>query len=349
MSKIFSKSLSVFNILSNDIAIDLGTANTLIWKKGEGVKLNEPSVVAFDYANKSIIAVGFEAQAMIGKTHRSIKIVKPLRDGVIADFEIAEGMMRAFIRKATTTWQAARRIVVCVPSGITEVERRAIRDSCEHAGAREVYLIAEPMAAAIGVGLNVNDSNGNVIVDIGGGTTEVAVITYSSIVKARSIRDAGDEMTESIIRYFQEKHNFLIGERTAETVKHQVGSALPLEKEIEVEIKGRDKISGIPKRIHTNSKEVREAIIGTVNKIVETIIQLLDETPPELSADILDRGIILTGGGANLIGLDELIKRKTQLAVAVAEEPLTSVINGTGRVIDKLSEHSNVLIKSNRY
>ncbi|HPI20408.1 MAG TPA: rod shape-determining protein [Candidatus Kapabacteria bacterium] len=341
--------MSFFKLLSNDIAIDLGTANTLIWIKGKGIALNEPSIVAFDVSNKHIIAVGHEAQAMVGRTHRDINIIRPLRDGVIANFEIAEGMMRAFIRKATTSWQAARRIVVCVPSGITEVEKRAVRDSCEHAGAKEVYLIAEPMASAIGVGLNVNESVGNVIVDIGGGTTEIAVITYSRIVQDVSIRVAGDEMTESIVKYFKDKHNFLIGERTAERIKHTVGSAVQLEEEIEVEVKGRDNITGIPKRIQTNSAEVREAIKDTIENIVDAVIKLLDKTPPELAADILDRGIILTGGGANLIGLDELIRRKTRLPVVIAEEPLTAVVRGTGIVVENLNEYSAVLMKSNRY
>ena len=341
--------MSFFKLLSNDIAIDLGTANTLIWIKGKGIALNEPSIVAFDVSNKHIIAVGHEAQAMVGRTHRDINIIRPLRDGVIANFEIAEGMMRAFIRKATTSWQAARRIVVCVPSGITEVEKRAVRDSCEHAGAKEVYLLAEPMAGAIGVGLNVNESVGNVVVDIGGGTTEIAVITYSRIVQDVSIRVAGDEMTESIVKYFKDKHNFLIGERTAERIKHTVGSAVQLEEEIEVEVKGRDNITGIPKRIQTNSAEVRDAIKDTIDSIVDAIIKLLDKTPPELAADILDRGIILTGGGANLIGLDELIRRKTRLPVVIAEDPLTAVVRGTGIVVDNLNEYSSVLMKSNRY
>jgi rod shape-determining protein MreB len=338
-----------FNLFSNDVAIDLGTANTLIWMKGKGIVLNEPSIVAFDRTNKNIIAIGKEAQAMVGKTHRDIKIIRPLRDGVIADFDCAEGMLRNLIRKISPSWQPARRIVVCVPSGITEVEKRAVRDSCEHAGAKEVHLIAEPMAGAIGIGLNVQEPIGNMIVDIGGGTTEIAVIALSGIVTDESIRIAGDEMTEAIVQYFKRHHNILIGDRTAETIKCEVGSAVPLEEEIVIEVKGRDLVSGIPRMIQVSSADIRDALSEAVGQIVDAVLNLLERTPPELSADIFDRGIMLTGGGALLKGLDERLRRETSLPVHVADDPLTAVVRGTGRVLENLNEYSSVLIKSTRY
>ncbi len=343
------KRLPVLGFFSNDIAIDLGTANTLIWMKGKGVVLNEPSIVAFDRTTKKIVAIGHEAQAMIGKTHRDIRTIRPLKDGVIADFEIAEGMLRAFIRKISPTWQPARRIVVCVPSGITEVEKRAVRDSAEHAGAKEVHLIAEPMAAAIGIGLDVEAPVGNMIIDIGGGTTEIAVIALSGIVNDESIRIAGDEMTNSIVQYFKKNHNILIGERTAEAIKHQVGSAMPLEEEIQVEVRGRDLVAGVPRMTTVTSAEIREALAEPILAIVEAVKLSLERTPPELSADILDRGIMLTGGGALLRGLDERIRRETSLPVFVAEDPLTAVARGTGKVLENLPIYSQVLIKSRRY
>ncbi len=336
-------------LFSNDVAIDLGTANTLIWAKGKGIVLNEPTIVAFDRSTKHIIAIGHEAQAMVGRTHRDITVIRPMKDGAIADFEIAEGMLRAFIRKVSLTWQPARRIVVCVPSGITEVEKRAVRDSCEHAGAKEVHLIAEPMASAIGIGVNVHEPVGNMIVDIGGGTTEIAVIALSGIVADESVRIAGDEMTSAVVQYFKRQHNILIGDRTGENIKCQVGSAVPLEEEIDIEVKGRDLVSGIPKMIQVSSIDIREALAESVHLIVEAVLALLERTPPELSADILDRGILLSGGGALLKGLDERIRRETNLAVHVAEDPLTSVVRGTGRVLENLSEYSSVLIKSNRF
>lgn len=336
-------------IFTNDVAIDLGTANSLIWMKGKGIVLNEPSIVAFDRSSKHIIAIGHEAQAMVGKTHREIKIIRPMRDGAIADFEITEGMLRAFIRKVSLSWQPARRVVVCVPSGITEVEKRAVRDSCEHAGAKEVHLIAEPMAGAIGIGLNVHEPIGNMIVDIGGGTTEIAVIALSGIVTVESIRTAGDEMTQAIVQYFKRVHNILIGDRTAEMIKHRVGSAAPLDEEIEVEVKGRDLLTGVPKMIRIGSEEIREALAEPVNEIVQAVLNLLERTPPELSADIFDRGIMLTGGGALLLKLDDRLKQETGLPVHVADDPLTAVVRGTGHVLENISEYSNVLIKSTRY
>lgn len=341
--------MKLFNVFSNDAAIDLGTANTLIWMRGKGIVLNEPSIVAYDRSSKHIIAIGREAQSMIGKTHRDIRIIRPLRDGAIADFEITEGMLRAFIRKVSVSWQPARRMVVCVPSGITEVEKRAVRDSCEHAGAKEVHLIAEPMAGAIGIGLNVHEPIGNMIVDIGGGTTEIAVIALSGIVSDESIRIAGDEMTNSIVQYFRRQHNILIGDRTAEMIKCEVGSAVPLEEEIEIEVKGRDLVSGIPRMIQVSSKDIRDALSEAVEEIVNAVLSLLERTPPELSADIFDRGIMLSGGGALLKGLDERLKRETSLPVHVAEDPLTAVVRGTGKVMEHFNDYASVLIKNTRY
>ncbi len=338
-----------FSFFSNDVAIDLGTANTLVWMKGKGIVLNEPSIVAFDRTTKNIIAVGHEANAMVGKTHKEIRTIRPLKDGVIADFEIAEGMLRAFIRKVSQSWQPVRRVVICVPSGITEVEKRAVRDSAEHAGAKEVYLIAEPMAAAIGVGLDVHEPVGNMIVDIGGGTTEIAVIALSGIVSDESIRVAGDEMTSAIVQHFKRKHNILIGERTAEIIKHEVGSAYPVDEDVIIEVKGRDLVEGIPRMIEISSAEIREALEGSIQLIIEAIMNLLERTPPELSADIFDRGIILTGGGALLRGLDERIARETRLPVHVADDPLTAVARGSGKVLEHLTDYAPVLLKSKRY
>lgn len=339
----------MFKIFSNDVAIDLGTANTLIWMKGKGIVLNEPTIVAYDRSTKHIIAIGHDAQSMVGKTHKDIKIIRPLRDGAIADFEITEGMLRAFIRKVSMSFQPARKVVVCVPSGITEVEKRAVRDSCEHAGAKEVHLIAEPMAGAIGIGLNVHEPVGNMVVDIGGGTTEIAVIALSGIVADESIRIAGDEMTNAIVKYFRSTHNILIGDRTGEMIKCSVGSAVPLEEEIEIEVKGRDLVSGIPKSIIVSSLDIRDALTESVNEIVEAVLALLERTPPELSADIFDRGIMVSGGGALLKGIDERLRRATNLPVHIAEDPLTAVVRGTGKVLENLSDYSSVLIKSTRY
>lgn len=341
--------MGFFDFLSNDVSIDLGTANTLIWAKGKGVVLNEPSIVAYDRTTRNIIAIGTEAQTMIGKTHKDIVIVRPLRDGAIADFEITEGMLRAFIRKVSANWNSVRKVVVCVPSGITEVEKRAVRDSCEHAGAKEVYLIAEPMASAIGVGLDVNAPVGNLIVDIGGGTTEIALISYSRIVTDESIRIAGDEMTNAIVQYFKKYHNLAIGDRTAENIKINVGSAVELEEELEIEVRGRDIISGIPTARIVTSIEIREALADVIKEIINAIFRLLDDSPPELSADIYDRGIILTGGGALLKGLDEKIRIETKLPVHVPDDPLLAVVRGTGKVLENISEYSNVMIKNTRY
>ncbi len=341
--------MGFLSFLSTDIAIDLGTANTLIYIKGKGIVLNEPSIVAFDRTTKKIIAIGKEAKEMQGREHREIRVSRPMRDGVIADFEIAEGMIRAFIKKINSSTFSSRRIVIAVPSGVTEVEKRAVRDSAEHAGAKEVHLIAEPMAAAIGIGLDVDAPMGNMIIDIGGGTTEIATIALSGIVNEESVRIAGDEMNNSIMQFFKKSYNLLIGERTAESIKCEVGSAVPLKEEITVQVKGRDLVGGIPKTIEVSSVEIREALNESVIQIVESVKQTLERTPPELSADILDRGIMLTGGGALLKGLDERIRMETQLPVHVSEDPLTAVVRGVGKAIDNFNKYSKVFIRKRNY
>jgi rod shape-determining protein MreB len=341
--------MGIFSIFSADLAIDLGTANTLIFMKGKGVVLNEPSIVAFDRNTKKIVALGNEAREMLGRTHRDIRTIRPMKDGVIADFEIAEGMLREFIKKIHSSWLPSRRIVISVPSGVTEVEKRAVRDSAEHAGAKEVHLLAEPMAAAIGIGLDVDAPVGNMIVDIGGGTTEIAVIALSGIVTEESIRIAGDEMNNAIIQFFKKNHNILIGERTAEAIKCEVGSAMTLKEEISIQVKGRDLVNGIPKTTEATSVEIREALNESVQQIIDAIRLTLERTPPELAADILDRGIMLSGGGALLKGLDERVRLETSLPAHVAEDPLTAVVRGAGKVLENLNHYTKVLIKSRRY
>lgn len=341
--------MGIFDFFSTDIAIDLGTANTLIYIKGKGIVLNEPSIVAFDRNTKRIIALGNEAKEMQGREHREIRVSRPMRDGVIADFEIAEGMIRAFIKKVSSSGFASRRIVVAVPSGVTEVEKRAVRDSAEHAGAKEVHLIAEPMAAAIGIGIDVDAAVGNMIIDIGGGTTEIAVIALSGIVNEESIRIAGDEMNNAIMQFFKKNYNLLIGERTAESIKCEVGSAVPLKEEITIQVKGRDLVGGIPKTAEVSSVEIREALNENIVQIVEAVKQNLERTPPELSADILDRGVMITGGGALLKGLDERIRMETNLPVHVSDDPLTAVVRGAGKAIDHMSKYSKVFIRKRSY
>jgi rod shape-determining protein MreB len=340
--------LGFLNFLSNDVGVDLGTANTLIYVKNKGIVVNEPSIVAFEENTGKVVAVGTEAREMLGRTHQDIMTIRPLKDGVIADFEANEVMMREFIKKAKVNRISIGKIVVCVPSGITEVEKRAVRDSAERAGAREVYLVAEAMASAIGIGLDIEKPMGNMIVDIGGGTCEIAIISLGGIVLHTSIRIGGDEMNEAIIQYFKKNYNLLIGEKTAEMLKCEIGSVMPLEEEITTHVKGRDLIDGIPKTVEVNSAEIREALMDPVNTIVESIRLTLERTPPELSSDILDHGIILTGGGGLLRKLDELIQKETQLPVNVAEDPLTAVVRGTGKILTDFNRYLKVLLKTKR-
>lgn len=330
----------LFGLFSNDLAIDLGTANTLVYVKGKGIVCAEPSVVAVQKDSKGmkrVLAVGREAKEMLGRTPGNIEAIRPMKDGVIADFEITEAMLRYFIRKVHNRKNLVRpRIIICVPFGITEVERRAVRESAQCAGAREVYLIEEPMAAAIGAGLPVTEATGNMIVDIGGGTTEVAVISLAGIVFSQSVRVAGDKMDEAIIQYIKRKYNLLIGERTAEMVKIAIGNAYPNGEVKKIEIKGRDLVVGVPRIMEVNSDEIREAIAEPVNAIVEAVRIALEKTPPELAADIVDKGIVLTGGGALLKNLDVLLREETGLPVTIGEDPLSAVVLGTGRALDEL-------------
>ena len=340
---------SLLKFFANDLAIDLGTANTLVYLLGKDIVINEPSVVAVRKSDQEIVAFGNEAKEMVGRTPGEIVTIRPLRDGVIADFELAERMIRYFIRKAQPNWIIRPRIAVCVPSGITEVEKRAVRDSCEHAGAREVYLIDEPMAASIGVGLPVDEPVGSMIVDIGGGTTEIAVIALSGIVNSISIRIGGDEMNEAIIQYFKKNFNLLIGENMAEEIKCTLGSAAPFTDKETRSVKGRDLVAGIPKTIEITSKQVQEALAESVGAIVDSVKMCLEMTPPELSADILDRGILLTGGGAQLKGLTERLRKETNLPVLLAEEPMLCVARGTGKLLEDFNTYQKVLTKSKRY
>ena len=335
----------LMGVFSNDVAIDLGTANTLVYLKGKGIVLNEPSVVAVDRTTGKVIAVGKEAKSMLGRTPDEIVAVRPLKDGVIADFEKTEDLLREFIQKALRrrTWVRPR-IIICVPSGITEVEKRAVQDSAQHAGAREVLLVPEPIAAAIGVGLPVGKPSGNMIIDIGGGTTEIAVMALNSIVNQQSIRVGGDEMDEAIVQYVKKAYNLLIGEQTAEAIKIKIGSAFRLEQEEEMEIKGRDLVAGIPKTMKISSVEVREALSEPLQQIVDALMQSLEKTPPELASDIVDRGIVMTGGGSLLRGIDMLLREATNLPITVAEDPLTCVVLGTGKILDDPTLYDKVLM-----
>jgi rod shape-determining protein MreB len=336
--------------LANEIAVDLGTANTLIYVKGQGIVLNEPSVVALERDTGAVKAVGLAAKKMLGRTPKNIEAIRPLKDGVIADFEVTEKMLRDFLERVLRKRFMPMRpkVIVCVPSGITEVEKRAVRDSAESAGAKEVYLVAEPMAAAIGVGLPVETPTGNMVIDIGGGTTEIAVIALSGIVSDTSIRVGGDELDDAIVQFLKKNYNLAIGEQTAETVKMQIGSAYPQTEEREMEVKGRDIVSGIPKTVRIHSGEVREALQEPVMSIVEAVRAALERTPPELASDIVDRGIVMTGGGSLLRGLDALLREETALPINVDEDPLTCVVRGTGRILDDPNKYRSVLTLSRR-
>jgi rod shape-determining protein MreB len=338
----------ILGVFSNDLAIDLGTANTLVYVKGEGIVLSEPSVVAvrLDRVKNRVLAVGTEAKNMLGRTPGNIVAIRPMRDGVIADFEVTEAMLKHFIRKVHNrrTWVRPR-IIIAVPSGITQVEKRAVRESAESAGAREVFLLEEPMAAAIGAGLPITEPTCNMVVDIGGGTTEVAVISLSGIVYSRSLRVAGDKMDAAIMQYIKRKYNLLIGERTSEFIKTSIGNAYPSQQDIEtLEVKGRDLVSGIPKILAIDSEEVRVAISEQIDAIVETVKMALEQTPPELAADIVDSGIVLTGGGALLKNLDKLLMEVTGLPITVADDPLSTVAIGSGKALDSIEILKQVMI-----
>ncbi len=332
---------SFLGLFSSDLAIDLGTANTLVYVNGKGIVIDEPSVVAVQSnpnGTKKVLAVGTEAKLMLGRTPGNIVAIRPMKDGVIADFEVTEAMLRHFITKVHKRKKWVRpRTVICVPSGITQVERRAVKESAESAGAREVYLIEEPMAAGIGAGLPITEPTGNMVVDIGGGTTEVAVISLAGIVFSRSVRVGGDKIDESIIQYIRRKYNMLIGERMAEEIKIRIGAAAPLEEPEIMLIKGRDTVAGVPQTLEINSEEIREALTEPVNAILDAVRIALERTPPELAADIVDKGIMLTGGGALLRNLDSLMRHETGLPITVVEDPLTCVVRGSGMVLDNLT------------
>ena len=346
MSKVFDM---VFGLFSNDLAIDLGTANTCVYVKGQGIVLREPSVVAVKRDHKGtqkVLAVGVEAKRMLGRTPGNIVAIRPMKDGVIADFEITEAMLRHFIYKVHNSRRLVRpRIIICVPTGITQVEKRAVKESAQSAGAREVYLIEEPMAAAIGANLPITEPTSNMVVDIGGGTTEVAVISLSGVVYSKSVRVGGDKMDEAIMQHVKRKYNMLIGESTAEAIKIEAGSAYPsADAEVEKEVKGRDLVSGIPQNITITSEEIRKAISEQVDSIVQAVRIALEQTPPELAADIVDRGIVLTGGGALLRGLDQLLREETGLPITVVDDPLSTVVLGSGKALDNLDVLKEVTI-----
>lgn len=353
MRKIFKffKSLvdSFLGFFSNEIGIDLGTANTLVFVKNQGIVLCEPSVVAIQKGTNRVLAVGEEAKRMLGRTPGYIVAIRPMKDGVIADFEITESMLRHFINKVHNRKRWVRpRMVIAIPSGITEVEKRAVKDSAHHAGAREVYIVEEPMAAAIGVGLPIDEPAGNMIIDIGGGTCEMAVISLSGIVFSKSIRIGGDEMDEAIIEYLKKTYNLMIGERTAEEIKIKIGSAYPLEEELSMEVRGRDLVAGLPKIVTVSSEEVREALSETIQSIVEGVRVTLERTPPELSADLIERGIVMAGGGSLLRGLDKLLSEETGLPVHVADDPITAVALGTGKILSEIKYLKRVTVSTSR-
>jgi rod shape-determining protein MreB len=330
---------------ANEIAVDLGTCNTLIYVRGEGIVLNEPSVVALEKFSGRIKGIGLEAKRMLGRTPDGVQAVRPLKDGVIADFDVTEKMLRYFLSSIINkhVFRVKPKVIVCVPSGITEVEKRAVRDSAQSAGAKEVYMVAEPMAAAIGVGLPIETPTGNMVIDIGGGTTEIAVIALSGIVCDTSIRTGGDEMDTAIVQHMRKNHNVLIGEPTAERIKIEIGSAAPTPDERDLEVKGRDLVSGIPKTVTIRSDEIRAALQEPVQQIVDAVRRALELTPPELASDIVDRGIVMTGGGSLIRGLDTLLVHETGLPIHVDEDPLTCVVRGTGRILDDPEKYRSVL------
>jgi rod shape-determining protein MreB len=335
----------VLGLFSNDMGIDLGTATTLVFVKGEGVVLCEPSVVAIERGTSHVLAVGEEAKRMLGRTPGNIIAIRPMKDGVISDFEITEAMLRYFIKKVHHRRVLVRpRIVIAIPSGITEVEKRAVKDSAERAGAREVFLIEEPIAAAIGVGLPIQEPVGNMIIDIGGGTTEIAVISLAGTVFSKSIRIGGDEMNEAIIEYLKKTYNLLVGERTAEDIKMKIGSAYPLEEEMSIEVKGRDLVAGLPKIVTITSEEIRESLQEPLRAILEITKISLERTPPELAADLIEHGIVMAGGGSLLRGLDKLISEETGLPVHITDDPVTAVANGTGRVLSEIQYLKKVTV-----
>lgn len=337
------------NFIGRDMAVDLGTANTLVYVRGSGIVLNEPSVVAINSDNGNILAVGSEAKRMIGRTPGNIVAVRPLKDGVIADFDTTERMLRYFIQKVhKRRFLAKPRVVICVPSGITGVERRAVEEAGYKAGARKVYIIEEPMAAAIGAGMPIHEPTGNMVVDIGGGTTEIAVISLGGIVVAVSIRVGGDELDEAIIAYVKREYSLLLGERTAEEIKMKVGSAFPMPNEPEAELRGRDLITGLPRTVILPAEEIRKALEEPIQAIVDAVKSTLDRTPPELSGDIMDRGIMLTGGGALLRGLDERLRHETGMPVVIAENPLNCVVLGSGRTVEEFEALHRVLVSNPR-
>ncbi len=339
-----------FQFLGRDMAVDLGTANTLVYVRGRGIVLNEPSVVAINTRNGAILAVGSEAKRMIGRTPGHIMAIRPLKDGVIADFDVTEKMLRYFIQAVhKRRFLAKPRVVICVPSGITGVEQRAVEEASIQAGARAAYIIEEPMAAAIGAGLPVHEPAGNMVVDIGGGTTEVAVISLGGIVTSQSIRIGGDELDDSIISYIKKEYSLMLGERTAEEIKMAIGSAFPLPDEPHAEIRGRDLVSGLPKTIIVSADEIRRAIEEPVNAIIDAVKNTLDKTPPELAADIMDKGIVLTGGGGMLKGLDERLKHETGMPIHITDNPLDSVAIGSGKCLEEFEALKKVLISSSRH
>ncbi|MCL5784505.1 MAG: rod shape-determining protein [Patescibacteria group bacterium] len=341
-----------WQLVSHDVGIDLGTVNTLVLVRGKGIVIREPSVVAIHKKSKQVLAIGTEAKRMLGRTPMAIEAVRPLRDGVISDFDTTEAMLRHFIQKVHQSPSSSirffkiprPRVVIGIPSGVTEVERRAVQDAALSSGARQAFLIEEPMAAAIGAGLQIEEPEGNMIVDIGGGTTEIAVISLGGMVINRSLRVAGDELDQDIINYMKMRYGLLIGEKTAENIKIEIGSAIPLKEEKEAVVRGRDLSTGLPKSIKVSSLEIREALMNTVNQIIGTVAEVLEETPPELLSDVLERGIVITGGGSLIRGLDKKLAEETKMPVYVADDPLTTVVRGCGKVLDNLDLLSKVKV-----